>query len=65
MVSKARYLISESAVILYLLRVREILILSYSGKFSWGPIFGNGRSLDLIFADVCTDAYHVLYNHRL
>ena len=65
-VSKAciTYLISESAVILYLLQVREILILSYSGKFLRGPIFADGRSLDLTFADVCTDAHHVLYNHR-
>jgi hypothetical protein len=43
-----------------------ILLVQYSGKFSWGPVFTDGRSpkfCGLIFADPCKHAHYTLYNH--
>jgi acyl-CoA reductase-like NAD-dependent aldehyde dehydrogenase len=35
---------------------------SYSGKFSWGPIFADQYFRGLIFADACDHAHYTLYN---
>jgi hypothetical protein len=42
--------------------MRICVVLPYSRKFSWDPIFVDGRVFCLIFMDACNHAHYTLYN---